>query len=197
MGNTTGKILRKLEELWKALKGEGRPIPVPVPTERPKCRPKFRAPMFLLPGLLLAGCQLTDHTEREVTADALRFPASGYENVNEKDLPKITFEKSHFDMGQVVQGSKVSHTFSFKNTGGSALVLTDVRGSCGCTVGREWPKHPVKPGEKGTLEVVFDSEGRSGRQDKTVTVVANTTPPSTVLTLSGEVVGPSNIKPLE
>jgi hypothetical protein len=45
--------------------------------------------------------------------------------------------------------------------------------------------------------VVFDSEGRSGRQDKTVTVVANTTPPSTVLTLSGEVVGPSNIKPLE
>ena len=37
---------------------------------------------------------------------------------------------------------------------------------------------PVKPGEKATISVTFDSEGRSGRQDKTVTVVANTVPPS-------------------
>jgi hypothetical protein len=96
-----------------------------------------------------------------------------------------------------VQGTKVTRQFTFKNTGGSPLVLSDVRGSCGCTVGKEWPKHPIAPGQKGTLDVVFDSEGRSGRQDKTVTVVANTSPPTTLLTITGEVIGPTNIKPIE
>ncbi len=194
MGNTTGKILRRLEELWKALKGEGgkEPVPIPIPTERQKGRPMRRAFIMLLPALLLGGCQLTDHSEKDgtITADVVKFPVSGYEQVNEKDLPKISFEETHFDMGRIVQGNKVNQLFKFKNTGGSPLVLTDVRGSCGCTVGKEWPKHPIEPGDTGSIEVVFDSEGRTGRQDKTVTVVANTTPPTSVLTISGEVIGP-------
>ncbi len=154
--------------------------------------------IVLLIALAFGGCQLTDHSEREeVSTDDVRFPASGYEDVDAGELAAIEFTTTHFDMGQVVQGAKVSHRFTFKSTGGSALVLTDVRGSCGCTVGKAWPKHPIKPGEKGEIEVVFDSEGRHGRQEKTVTVTANTTPPSTVLTLSGDVVGPANMQPVE
>ncbi|MBK7620405.1 MAG: DUF1573 domain-containing protein [Flavobacteriales bacterium] len=61
-----------------------------------------------------------------------------------------------------------------------------MRGSCGCTVGKDWPKHPVKPNERATISISFDSEGRNGRQDKTATVAANTSPPSNVLTLSAE-----------
>jgi hypothetical protein len=53
----------------------------------------------------------------------------------------------------------------------------------------------VKPGEKASISVTFDSEGRSGRQDKAVTIVANTVPPSHVLTLSGEVIGPATTAP--
>jgi hypothetical protein len=153
---------------------------------------------LLLACMLFAGCQLTDHSERdEITVDALQHPVRGYEKVDAKKLPKIDFEVTHMDMGQIAQGNKVTRIFDFKNTGGSALILTDVRGSCGCTVSKNWPKHPIKPGETGSIEVVFDSEGRSGRQDKTITVVANTSPPSTVLTISGEVMGPANLKPIE
>lgn len=149
--------------------------------------------------LALGGCRITDHTEREeeVTTDVIRFDASGYEKTDPKDMPVIAFNETHFDMGKVVQGSKVEHRFQFRNSGGSALVITDVRGSCGCTVGKDWPRNPVKPGEKGSILVTFDSEGRSGRQDKTVTVVANTRPPSTVLTIGGEVVGPTGLRPMD
>ena len=145
----------------------------------------------------MPGCRITDHSEREVSPSDINFPASGYQNVDKDDLPTIAFEETHFDMGRMVQGNKVEHRFIFTNKGGSALVITDVRGSCGCTVGKDWPKEPIQPGGKGGITVTFDSEGRTGRQDRTVTVVANTSPPSTVLTLSGEVVGPADIQPVE
>lgn len=149
--------------------------------------------------MALYGCRITDHSEHdgEVSPSDIAFPASGYERVDMRELPVITFEAPHFDMGRIVQGAKVEHRFAFTNTGGSALVITDVRGSCGCTVGKDWPKNPIKPGGKAGITVTFDSEGRNGRQDRTVTVVANTTPPSTVLTLTGEVVGPANMTPVE
>jgi hypothetical protein len=157
--------------------------------------------MLLLAALvLLQSCWITDHTERdpdEVTTDDIQHPASGYEKVDAGDLPSMVFDAPHFDMGKIIQGDKVDHRYTFRNEGGSALVLTDVRSSCGCTVSKDWPKHPIAPGEGGQIEITYDSEGRSGRQDRTITVVANTTPPSTVLTLSGEVVGPSNITPVE
>jgi len=153
---------------------------------------------FVLAAILLPSCRITDHSERdEVTPDAINFPASGHGKVDAKDLPRIVFDETHFDMGRMIQGAKAGHRFEFRSAGGSALVITDVRGSCGCTVGKDWPKHPLKPGERGSVTVTFDSEGRSGRQDKTVTVVANTTPPSTVLTISGEVVGPANVETIE
>lgn len=154
--------------------------------------------IFMLMALTFTSCQLTDHSEKgEVTSDQINAPVSGYEDIDPEDLPKLTFDEMHQDMGQIVQGTKVTKEFTFENTGGSALVLQDVRGSCGCTVGKNWPKHPIKPGEKGKIEVVFDSEGLSGRQNKTVTVVANTSPPSTALTISGEVMGPANMRPIQ
>jgi hypothetical protein len=146
--------------------------------------------VFLL--ALPAGCRITDHSERDgvIGTDDIHFPVTGDGEVDADKLPAITFDATHFDMGRVVQGTKVDHRFTFTNTGGSALVITDVRGSCGCTVGKQWPREPVPPGESAHIEVSFDSEGRSGRQDRTVTIVANTNPPSHVLTVGGEVVAP-------
>jgi len=149
----------------------------------------------LVAALLLAGCRITDHQEgepNEVSVEDLRFPSSGYGDVDPDELPRMLFTYTHVDFGRIVQGTKVDSVYIFENTGGSPLVISDVRGSCGCTVGKDWPKEPVAPGKRARITVSFDSEGRSGRQDKTVTVVANTTPPSHVLTLSAEVVGPTN-----
>jgi len=156
-------------------------------------RAKWYFLLLLLP-FEFSNCRITDHSERDpdqVSPDGLNFPASGYENVDPDKLPKMEFENTHLDLGSLVQGDRVERNYTFTNTGGGPLVISDVRGSCGCTVGKDWPKNPVKPGEKATISVSFDSEGRNGRQDKTVTVVANTSPPSTVLTLSAEVIGPT------
>jgi hypothetical protein len=97
-------------------------------------------------------------------------------------------------MGRIAEGVQVEKTYGFVNTGKSDLVITDVRGSCGCTVGKDWPKTPVHPGQHGAITVSFDSEGRPGVQHKTITVVANTQPPTSVLTLTGEVVAPPGEK---
>jgi len=142
--------------------------------------------------LLLGACRLSDHSEgtNEVTPDDITFTTSGHENVDPDKLPMITFDSLRRDMGMIVQGAKITKRFQFTNTGGSPLVITNVHSVCGCTVGKDWPKQPIAPGEGGSIEVVFDSEGRSGRQEKTVTVVTNATPPSIVLALTGEVIAP-------
>jgi hypothetical protein len=142
--------------------------------------------------LLLTGCFLTDHGEGEINTRDLHFPASGYERLDAKDLPAITFDATEVDMGRIAEGAQVQQRFTFKNTGGSPLVLSAVNSTCGCTVGKDWPRDPIPPGGTGHVDVTFDSNGRTGRQHKTVTVVSNAHPPSTVLTLTGEVVGPAS-----
>lgn len=160
---------------------------------------RIASAVLVLAVVMLGGCRITDHSESdgEVTPQHITFPASGYEEVDARNVPVLTFDETHLDMGKIVQGNTVEHRFTFRNSGRTALVITDVRGSCGCTVSKDWPREPVPPGGTGGITVAFDSEGRSGRQDKTVTIVANTTPPSTVLTLSGEVVGPAGLVPVE
>lgn len=87
----------------------------------------------------------------------------------EKKGAEMSFEEKEFDFGTIQQGATVTHEFKFKNTGGSELKITDAKGSCGCTV-PEYPKEPVKPGESGTIKVSFNSAGKSGETEKTVTL---------------------------
>jgi hypothetical protein len=159
--------------------------------------PRAHTFVLLLLATLWSACRLTDQGDAEVGPDNINFPVSGHEQVDPAKLPAITFDDPVFDMGAVVQGNRVEHRFRFRNTGRSPLVISDVRGSCGCTVGKDWPKTPVKPGEGGEILVTYDSAGRSGVENKTVTVVANTAPPTTILTVRGEVVGPKNVQPVE
>lgn len=110
----------------------------------------------------------------------------------ESNAPKtvIEFNEDKFDFGNLTQGDVVHHTFSFTNSGSNPLIITNAIGSCGCTV-PTYPKEPIAAGEKGTIEVQFNSSGKEGLQNKTVTVSANTEPPTTVLTIT------SNVKPKE
>lgn len=133
-------------------------------------------------------CELTDKRS-EVDASIINVPAS-IDGKNNEDLPMITFEESGYDFGRISQGEKITHTFRFKNTGKSDLIVARVSGSCGCTVMKGWPQHPIKPGERGKIDVIYDSAGMRGVQNKTISVVANTAPSTTVLKLEGEVVAP-------
>lgn len=98
----------------------------------------------------------------------------------------IEFEKSTIDFGEIVTGDKVEHVFKFTNTGDNPLVISNAKGSCGCTV-PQWPKEPIGIGEKAEILVVFNSKGKSGKQSKTVTITANTNPPQTIIKLEGNV----------
>jgi len=92
-----------------------------------------------------------------------------------KDGAVITFDKKTHDFGDIMQGDKVEHTFYFTNTGNEPLIITNVQVTCGCTTPKGWPREPIPPGGKGELTVSFNSAGKSGRQNKPVTVVSNAT----------------------
>ena len=106
------------------------------------------------------------------------------------NAPVMTFEKEKYEFGKIIQGEKVSFSFKFTNTGKTDLLISSATASCGCTV-PTYSKTPVKPGENGKIDVVFDSDGKKGTVTKHVTVLANTNPNSKVLELSGEILVPA------
>ena len=97
------------------------------------------------------------------------------------------FAENEFDFGTLEEGEKVEHVFKFENTSTNPLTISNARGSCGCTV-PEWPREPIAPGESGEIKVKFDSKGKKGKQNKTVTITANTIPANTILTISSDVI---------
>ena len=90
----------------------------------------------------------------------------------QKGTPQISFDDESFNFGTIAQGEKVSHTFKFRNIGDGPLQITDVTTSCGCTASK-YSLEPVAPGESGTVEVIFDSYGREGKQLKSANVWTN------------------------
>jgi hypothetical protein len=84
----------------------------------------------------------------------------------------LTFSTPEHDFGKVKAGERVGCIFSYTNTGDADLVIASASASCGCTVPK-FDKKPVPPGGSGTIEVVFDTSGRTGVQAKTVVVQSN------------------------
>jgi hypothetical protein len=152
----------------------------------------FKPFFFFLIITSVASCRLSDQAEREVGPDAVKSPvtASKKPAVKKEDMAKFEWEFAKYDFGKMVQGEKKSTTFYFKNAGKSDLIISSVDASCGCTVSKDWPKRPIKPGEKSQIEVEFDSEGLRGMQFKNVTILANTYPATNVINITAEVVTP-------
>ncbi|RMG69675.1 MAG: DUF1573 domain-containing protein [Bacteroidetes bacterium] len=98
----------------------------------------------------------------------------------------VEWAETTYDFGQIEPGSKVKHTFTFRNTGEHPLKITRVKPSCGCT-SPDWSREEIAPGEEGFVEVVFNSAGKSGMQHKTVTVTGNFDPMNMVLRFKGEI----------
>ena len=109
-------------------------------------------------------------------------------------ITTLKFDNPNYDWGKINDGEKVTHLFKFTNTGKEPLIISDAKGSCGCTV-PEWPKEPIAPGAKGEIKVVFDSKGKGSKEGKLdtkkVTITANTDPAQTFLNIQGIVVNPN------
>jgi hypothetical protein len=139
----------------------------------------------------LASCKdktAMDTGTGKISPDVVNNPATAdpAKANEEKNMPVFSFESDNHEFGEIVQGEKVSYSFKFKNTGNAPLVISTATASCGCTV-PEYSKTPVQPGEEGFINVTFDSGGKSGMVSKTVTVIANTTPNTKVLTISADI----------
>jgi hypothetical protein len=84
---------------------------------------------------------------------------------------KIDFTKDTHDYGTIKNGADGTCTFEFKNTGNAPLIISNAKGSCGCTV-PEWPKEPIAPGAKASIKVKYDTS-RQGVINKNVTITSN------------------------
>lgn len=112
---------------------------------------------------LVAGCNSGAKKDGPITAalaDTARYTT-------------IEWLDSARDYGKVLEGQKLDVAFRFRNTGTTPLVIGQVRPSCGCTIA-EQPQEPIAPGNEGQIKAVFNSEGRSGINHKTLFVTANT-----------------------
>ncbi|MFN7116977.1 MAG: DUF1573 domain-containing protein [Saprospiraceae bacterium] len=146
----------------------------------------------------LASCQTANNDARQqakdgLTANAQPEVASPDDASIQPAVPTgptttMEFAETEFDFGTVQEGEKVRHTYKFKNTGKEPLVISDAKGSCGCTVPSK-PTDPIAPGETGEIVVEFNTQGKAGQRNQKVTVTANTNPPQTFLSLKGVVAG--------
>ena len=102
------------------------------------------------------------------------------------NAPVMTFTETEHNFGDIKPGAVVKHTFSFTNSGKSPLLIENATASCGCTT-PNWTKDPIAPGAKGTIEVQFDSHGKSGLQNKQVSIRANTQPSITQIAIRANI----------
>lgn len=102
-----------------------------------------------------------------------------------EEKSEITFVSLVHNYGQLEYNANSTYQFEFTNTGKVALVLNDVKASCGCTT-PEWSKEPINPSDKGKITVKYNTM-IPGPFHKTITVYSNATTNPIVLTIQGEV----------
>ena len=131
------------------------------------------------------GLQEIKLDEKTRNADIIRIPVTG-ESIDTAIAAKIKFEDTVYDFGTAKKGDQIKHIYKFQNIGKSPLLISDIRTTCGCTV-PTWNKTPIEPNGKNELTINFNTEGKYDKQIKYITVVANTIPSETILTLTGMV----------
>jgi len=138
--------------------------------------------------LLVGACKNAVEKKKDgITTDDVNITATASDHkADPGSQPKFTFTETSHDFGKITQGEKVSYSFKFKNTGGSDLVIDEAHGSCGCTIPK-YPRGPIPANTEGVIDVTFDSDGKSGKVEKTVTITANTSPNQTILKINAQI----------
>lgn len=109
------------------------------------------------------------------------------EEISQDGTAIIEIVEDFVDLGTIAHGEVVSYTFSFSNKGDGVLLVKDLIPECGCTLVKVSEK-VVKPEEKASIEVVFNSRGWHGSQYKSVNIISNATTPSRSVTIKVNVV---------
>lgn len=142
--------------------------------------------MALLTLSVATGCR---NQGNKVPGSVVNIPNSASGEVDEDSLPVLEFDITTHDFGKIIQGEVVTYAFRFRNAGGGDLIIANITASCGCTI-TDYPKYPIKPGEENFIKVTFQSAGKRGFQNKSVTIAANTQPSTHFLTVKAEIILP-------
>ncbi len=86
--------------------------------------------------------------------------------------PRLEIEQATVDLGRLKNGEKVKKTISLSNIGGSELSIRKLSPNCTC-LSASIKNNSIESGGKENLEIVFDSNGRIGNQQKSLTVYSN------------------------
>jgi peptidoglycan-associated lipoprotein len=92
-------------------------------------------------------------------------------------VPVMKFDKRLHDFGVVKKGEIKTTYFEFTNEGDVALEI-ELISACDCTT-TDYPRLPVKPGEKGKIKVVFDSTEKEESETIDIDIFLRNTDPKT------------------
>ncbi len=133
---------------------------------------------------------VVNETAAEAPVETVENPnvvaTAGSEATPSENAAVMNFEQTEYDFGSIKQGETVEHTFEFTNTGKTPLIIENASATCGCTA-PDWTRTPVAPGDKGFVAVKFNSTGKVGQQQPTVTIRANTEPNIVKVSMKGNV----------
>lgn len=136
--------------------------------------------------LTLSAAVLSTVFVQAQTADKVGEKPSVAVQAVSTSLAEMTFENDVHDFGTIEYAGNGTYEFKFKNSGSEPLIISDAKGSCGCTV-PTYPKNvPIKPGETQVIKVTYDTK-RAGSFTKTVSINSNAKTPQKVITIKGVV----------
>ena len=115
--------------------------------------------------LLTAGILLSCTTAQK----AQPAPAAGSLEVAAPMPAFVTWDKKMVDLGTVKKGEKRTLFFEFTNTSGIDIQV-DIVDACECTK-VEFPRGIITPGNKGRLDVTFDSTEKDAAETIGINVV--------------------------
>lgn len=91
-----------------------------------------------------------------------------------------------FDLGKIEKGTTEKEIL-VQNVGKKPLIISNVSGSCGCTIA-EFPKNPIFPNKEGKIKVKFTST-QLGNFSKSLTISSNDeTKKEQIILVKGEVI---------
>lgn len=88
---------------------------------------------------------------------------------------QLTWETTEQSFNSKPQDKEVVAKYKFTNTGPAPVRIRNVRTSCGCTTAA-LSKTDYAPGESGEIEARFTFSGRTGRQEKAISVDTTANP---------------------
>ena len=103
-----------------------------------------------------------------------------------KNGRELWFEEQLHDYGEILEDSDGNWSFTFKNVGDSAVVINQVRSTCGCTI-PAWPREPIEPGVSGEITVRYNT-AQTGTFLKSVLVYSSAANSPVKLQIKGKVI---------